>query len=117
MYEIGSADIILQQSALIFDMSLPQIFLTLAVGGILCLVPRSNRGDPIAITELIVQESVSFTCATPSKYINWMNYGDGRSLKRSAWKCGGKSVSQRLIQLFRSLQKVGSPVIQWLLSN
>ena len=108
-YHLGPDHVILQQSALGFDMSVLQIFLALALGGTLVLLPRASRGDPVAITELITQEGVTYTCATPSEYINWINYGDRHSLKSSAWKIalsGGEPVSQRLFQLFHSLRKL-----------
>lgn len=60
---------------------------------------RSARGDPIIITELITQERVSFTCATPSEYISWVTYGNKESLKRSAWQValsGGEAMSKVL---------------------
>ncbi|KAI4118130.1 MAG: hypothetical protein LQ345_001754 [Seirophora villosa] len=107
-YGLRSADMILQQSALNFDMSLLQIFLALALGGTLCLVPRSARGNSLTVSQLLCRESVSFTCATPSEYINWINYGDKDALRRSAWKAalsGGEPVSPGLLHFFRSLEK------------
>lgn len=107
-YHLGPDQVVLQQSALSFDMSVLQIFLALALGGTLVLAPRASRGDPVAITELMAQEGVTYTCATPSEYINWINYGDKDSLKSSAWRSalsGGEPVSQRLFQLFHSLRK------------
>lgn len=108
LYNLGPNDVILQQSALSFDMSVLQILLALAVGGTLCLTPRSSRGDPIAITELITREKVTFTCATPSEYTSWMIYGNREAMKRSSWKAalsGGEPLSKRLLQMFRSLRK------------
>ena len=89
-------------------MSVLQIFLALWLGGTLALLPRVSRGGPVAITELITQEGVTYTCATPSEYTSWINYGDRRSLKSSAWKValsGGEPVLKRLFQLFHSLHK------------
>ena len=106
MYELGSNEVVLQQSALGFDMSVLQIFLALALGGTLCLSPRSARGDPIIITELIAQERVSFTCATPAEYISWITYGNKESLKQSAWQValsGGEAISKVLLQKFDSI--------------
>ena len=107
-YCLGSDHVVLQQSALSFDMSVLQIFLALALGGTLVLLPRASRGDPVAITQLMAQEGVTYTCATPTEYINWINYGDKDSLKSARWRValsGGEPVSQRLSQLFHSLRK------------
>lgn len=108
IYGLGPNDIILQQSALSFDMSVLQILLALAVGGTLCLTPRSSRGDPNAITELILREKVTFTCATPSEYTSWLIYGKSEAMKRSNWKAalsGGEPLTKRLLKMFRSLRK------------
>ncbi|KAL8678456.1 MAG: hypothetical protein Q9186_005194 [Xanthomendoza sp. 1 TL-2023] len=108
IYSLGPEDVILQQSALNFDMSLLQIFLPLALGGTLCLIPRSARGDPQFISRLLHRENVSFTCATPSEYTNWINYGERASLQRSAWKValsGGEPVTPGLLHLLQSLHK------------
>ena len=89
-------------------MSLLQILLALATGGTLFLTPRSARGDPTTISKLIDRERVSFTCANPPEYLIWLNYGNGSSLQRSAWRValsGGEPVRPSLPQLFRSLQK------------
>ena len=108
IYGLGPEDVVLQQSALNFDMSLLQIFLALALGGTLCLVPRSGRGDPQTISQLVDRENISFTCATPSEYINWINYGNRASLRQSAWRValsGGEPVSPGLLHLLESLKK------------
>ena len=84
MYKFGSNVVVLQQSALGSDISVLQMFLALTLGGTLFLSPRSDRGDPIIITELIKQERVFFTCATPSDYVSWVTCGDKIFLKLAA---------------------------------
>ena len=107
-YGLGPEVVILQQSALGFDMSVLQILLALTLGGTLCLSPRSARGDPVSITELIVRDKVSFTCATPTEYLHWMTYGNKQALQQSYWKAalsGGEVVSRHLLQCFNFLAK------------
>lgn len=107
-YGLGR-EVILQQSALSFDMSVLQIFLALSLGCTLCMVPRSLRGDPHAITKLIADEKVSFTCATPSEYASWLHHGDKRALRSSAWRValsGGEQVTESLMYGFQTLGKV-----------
>ena len=107
-YGLGR-NVILQQSAFSFDMSVLQIFLALSLGGTLCMVPRSLRGDSSAITKLIADEKVSFTCATPSEYASWLHHGDNRALRGSAWRValsGGEQVTESLMQGFRILGKL-----------
>ena len=119
-YKLGSEVVVLQQSALGFDMSVLKMFLALALGGTLCLSPRLAQGDPIILTELIMQERVSFTCATPSEYISWVTYGNKVSLKQSAWEValsGGEAMSKLLLQQFDSIGKPKSSPLQWLWSH
>lgn len=107
-YGLGR-EVILQQSALSFDMSVLQKFLALSLGGTLCMVPRYLRGDPHAITKFIAAEKVSFTCATPSEYASWLHHGDKRALRNSAWRTtlsGGEQVAESLMHGFQTLGKL-----------
>lgn len=102
-YGLDSNVTVLQQSAFGFDMSVLQIFLALALGGTLVMVPREFRGDAIAMTEFIVQHKVTYTCATPTEYSSWFRHGDSAALRRSHWTValsGGESVSRSLIDAF-----------------
>ena len=100
-------EVVLQQSALSFDMSVLQIFLALALGGRLCMMPRSMRGDSSAITRYMIQEHISFTCATPAEYASWLRNSD-KNLCSSAWKValsGGEAFTESLLRSFRELGK------------
>ncbi|KAH6980326.1 hypothetical protein EDB82DRAFT_281561 [Fusarium venenatum] len=60
--------VVLQQSPFSFDFSLDQTMAALTNGGCLYVVPTSKRGDPDEISKIMVEESVSYTTATPSEY-------------------------------------------------
>ena len=99
------AEVTLGQCAFSFDMSLAQTFTTLCNGGTLVVVPKHLRGDSIALAKLIAAEAVTWTQATPSEYISWIQHGH-ESLKTSSWKfacAGGERVSPALMECFRSL--------------
>ncbi|KAF2185492.1 polyketide synthetase [Zopfia rhizophila CBS 207.26] len=99
-------EIVLQQSSLGFDMSLPQIFSALAFGGRLYIVPQHARKDPIALSQLIAQEQISFTGATPSEYMTWLNHSNFEELKKSRWKIaisGGEIFPHYLRDRFHGL--------------
>lgn len=105
-----NCEVVLQQSAVSFDMSLTQIFSAAAYGGILYVVPRSLRGDPKALTRLIACESISFTAATPSEYISWFRHGEFDLLQPSKWAIaisGGEQVTSALLREFRALKVPG----------
>ena len=105
VYGFGE-EIVLQQSALCFDMSLTQIFTAIAYGGTLIMIPRSLRGDAITLTQLIVEEKISFTA---SEYMSWFLYGDTQRLQASNWKiaiAGGEQVTETLLNYFKNLEKL-----------
>ncbi|KAI6378482.1 hypothetical protein MCOR25_002184 [Pyricularia grisea] len=103
-YDFG-VEHVLCQSALGFDMSLTQIFSALAFGGSLHMLPRSQRGDAVAITKRIVGSSITLTGATPSEYMSWISFG-GTNLACSKWRraiCGGEPVNASLLRAFDSI--------------
>ena len=105
-YKEGS-EITLGQCAFSFDMSLAQTFTTLCNGGTLVVVPKKLRGDSVALANLIATEAVTWTQATPSEYISWIQHGHG-TLKNSTWRfacAGGEKVTPALMECFRSLEK------------
>ncbi|TLD18611.1 hypothetical protein PspLS_10350 [Pyricularia sp. CBS 133598] len=97
----------LHQSSYSFDMSLSQIFLALSNGGTVHVVPRELRGDPEAISSIIAREGITFTTATPSEAISWIEHGSRSELGRSSWRkllSGGEPVKESLTN---SLRKIG----------
>ncbi|TDZ24970.1 Polyketide synthase-nonribosomal peptide synthetase [Colletotrichum orbiculare MAFF 240422] len=102
----------LHQSSYSFDMSLSQIFLALSNGGTVHVVPRELRGDPVAIADIIASEGVTFTTATPSEAISWIEYGNAAALRTSSWTkllSGGEPVRESLTN---SLRKVDNPSLE-----
>ncbi|KAI0599583.1 hypothetical protein F4775DRAFT_600111 [Biscogniauxia sp. FL1348] len=109
-YGLDSSTVVLQQSALGFDMSVLQMFLALALGGTLVIAPADLRGDSIAITDLIVKKSITFTCATPTEYSSWLRYGNRQELQRSSWAgalSGGEPIPHSLLVALKDLSKNG----------
>lgn len=101
-------DVTLQQSSFNFDMSLFQIFLALSTGGILYIVPKNLRGDPVAISSIIVKHGITSTTATPSELISWIHYGDVDQLRKSNWRTvqsGGEPVRNSLQAAFQKINK------------
>ncbi|KAI1746169.1 beta-ketoacyl synthase domain-containing protein [Xylaria scruposa] len=107
-FELDSDATVLQQSSFNFDMSIAQVLLGLSVGGSVCIISEEMRGDPVAITEVISKQNVSFTAATPSEYISWLRFGTREKLRSSAWtkaQSGGEAVTHNLLAQFRDLGK------------
>ncbi|KAL8726975.1 MAG: hypothetical protein Q9166_006338 [cf. Caloplaca sp. 2 TL-2023] len=99
-------EVTLGQCAFSFDMSLAQISTTLCNGGTLVVVPKELRGDSVALASLIATEKVTWTQATPTEYISWIQHGH-EALKDSSWRfacAGGEKVSPALVECFRSLE-------------
>lgn len=99
-------EIVLQQSSFGFDMSLTQTFCALANGGSLVIAPKSSRGDPVAISKLMLEHHVTFTIATPSEYAMLLRYGKSWLSRCKDWKhacMGGETVTRKLFQAFSDL--------------
>lgn len=108
VYGLDSNVVVLQQSSFGFDMSVLQIFLGLALGGTVCIVPQEFRGDAAAISDFIIRHNVTYTCATPTEYASWLRYGNWQRLKSSSWNValsGGEAASLSLVKSFRELEK------------
>ncbi|KAK7698706.1 putative Hybrid PKS-NRPS biosynthetic cluster [Diaporthe eres] len=108
----GGAETVLQQSSSSFDMAFLQVFWALCFGGTVALVPRGDRVDAGAITDIIATEGVTVTNGVPSEYSNWLRYGNKESLLRSAshWKtamCGGEPGTPAIMDLYVSLGEQG----------
>lgn len=108
----GRAETVLQQSSSSFDMAFLQVFWALCFGGTVALVPRGDRVDAGAITDIIASEGVTVTNGVPSEYSNWLRYGNKESLLRSAthWKtamCGGEPGTPGIMDLYISLGEQG----------
>ncbi|KAL8972020.1 MAG: hypothetical protein Q9197_002972 [Variospora fuerteventurae] len=107
-YGLGENDVVLQQSAWSFDVSVTQIFLALGVGARLQMVSHLMRADSHAIAELIRMEGVTATYATPTEYKSWLRREHQDLLRRSSWRLAlvaGEAVMEPLLQLFRELER------------
>ncbi|KAF2431623.1 putative hybrid NRPS/PKS enzyme [Tothia fuscella] len=103
------SQIVLQQSAYSFDLSVWQIYLALLSAGTLVIAPVASRNDPIALTNLIKREGVTITCGVPSEYMTWLRFGDVQELRDSNWKMivsGGEQFSEVLVRQLRDLGKL-----------
>ncbi|CAG8978702.1 hypothetical protein HYALB_00004685 [Hymenoscyphus albidus] len=103
---------VLQQSSFGFDMSLTQTFCALANGGSLVIAPKASRGDPVALSKLMLEHNVTLTFATPSEYTMLLRYGQSWLQKCTNWKhafMGGEAVTQQVLQSFSEL---GNPNIR-----
>ncbi|KAF5603867.1 polyketide synthase [Fusarium pseudocircinatum] len=101
-------EVILQQSALGFDMSLAQAFLALALGGTLVITPSVSRGDPLALGKLMADEGVTLTLGTPTEYLMLIRHGGQTVKAMNSWRnatSGGEAITAQLKDSFRSLQQ------------
>jgi hybrid polyketide synthase/nonribosomal peptide synthetase ACE1 len=109
-FELGPEDKVLQQSAVSFDMSIWQTFNALGNGGMLYVVSKQHRIDPVSISSIIGKEGISVTNGTPSEYLCWLRDGLVDDLKNSSWRlavAGGEQVTQTHMKEFSALGKRG----------
>lgn len=109
-YGISVYERVLQQSDLVHDMSLIQIFSALAFGGCVCMCPTAALGDPLALSRIIAHDRISVTVAKPSEYSSWINHDSPETfanLESSRWKVavsgGNEAMTPELVQAFRGL--------------
>ncbi|KAI3396960.1 hypothetical protein diail_11360 [Diaporthe ilicicola] len=101
------SETVLQQSSVGFDMSLNQIFMALANGGTLIIVPETLRKDPVAVSRILLEQEVTYTSATPSEYLSWVRHGSDSLFQSKFWTyatAGGEQFPSELLQAFRKLK-------------
>lgn len=104
--KMSGQEIVLQHSALGFDLGLWQSLVTLVYGGSIVIVPRPLRGDSVAITKLVAQEKITYVGATPSEYLGWIQYGFSNLSQSTSWKYAmscGELCPSKLIEDFGKL--------------
>ncbi|KAF5973503.1 putative polyketide synthase [Fusarium bulbicola] len=100
-------EVVLQQSALGFDMSLAQAFMALALGGTLIIAPSVSRGDPLALGRLMADEGVTFTLGTPTEYLMLIRHGGQTVRVIHSWRnatSGGEAITAQLKTALKTLQ-------------
>lgn len=98
--------VVLQQSAFSFDFSLDQTLAAFTNCGCLYVVPARSRGDPIAVSEIMLKEKVTYTSSTPSEYDMWLRYAVGTLRHCESWRyafSGGEAMSRNLALQFQGL--------------
>lgn len=103
VFDIGPDEVVLQQTTPTFDLSLFQLSMALMLGGSICILPRYQRGDVHAITELIASRGVTITGATPTEYNAWLTNGMQRLARCPRWRRAfsvGELMSPSLVRQF-----------------
>lgn len=97
---------VLQQSAFTFNHSSDQMYTGLVNGGMVYIVPASQRGDPLSITDIIRKHHITYTKATPSEYLLWMQFGGPNLREATSWRFafgGGEQLQGIVTREFASL--------------
>ncbi|KAK7981308.1 hypothetical protein PG988_003546 [Apiospora saccharicola] len=105
MWKLG-AERALQQSAFTFNHSSDQIYTGLTNGGMVYVVPWDKRGDPLEITKILKEESITYTKATPAEYSLWLQFGRDNLRDATSWRAafgGGETLPSTLTKDFADL--------------
>lgn len=100
--------IVLQQAALSFDLSWWTAILGLCTKGTVVVASRDARSDPRQLTQLIIQRGITFTVATPSETVTWLQSHEAAALRSCKWRwhvAGGEPFSLGLVRHLFSLNK------------
>ncbi|KAL8400946.1 hypothetical protein RB594_001102 [Gaeumannomyces avenae] len=107
----GADLVVLQQSAYSFDFSIDQTLAALTNGGRLHVVAARHRGDPAAISKIMLDEGVTYTSSTPSEFEMWLRYGRETLRRCASWRwafSGGEPMHPGLPREFSKLKLGGS---------
>lgn len=109
-----SPQAVLQQAALGFDLSWFTALLGLATRGKVVVAGREARGDPRALTQMIVRYAITFTFATPGETIAWLESGERADLRSGSWCwhiAAGEPIPLSLLRHLRELNKPSLRVV------
>ncbi|KAK4098329.1 hypothetical protein N658DRAFT_509667 [Parathielavia hyrcaniae] len=99
-------EVVLQQSAFSFDLSIGQIFTALSLGGTLVVAPEEARRDPALLAGLIRREKITWTLLTPSEYSGVLQAAPQELRLASSWRHAlacGEALTPKLVQEFVKL--------------
>lgn len=88
------------------NLLISRIYTGLTNGGSVYIVPWSARGNPLEITKIMHEQSITYTKATPSEYMLWMQYGGDQLRLASKWQSafgGGESLTTTVTNEFAKL--------------
>lgn len=100
-------EVVLQQSAFGFDLSLEQLLIPLCNGGTLVFAPKEARGDPEQLATIIHDQGITYTEFVPSEYLVLLRYASHILRRCTSWKfafSGGEKLNQQLYRGFHDLQ-------------
>ncbi|KAI1193519.1 putative PKS-NRPS protein [Nemania serpens] len=103
---VKGQEVVLQQTALSFDMSLFQMFTALCNNGTAVVAPEDVRGDARALAALMLKNGVTMTAATPTEYNALIRHGSPDLKQNGKWRVacsGGEKATGVLAANFRSL--------------
>ncbi|KAI1115885.1 putative PKS-NRPS protein [Nemania sp. NC0429] len=103
---VKGEEVVLQQTALSFDMSLFQMFTALCNNGTAVIAPDDVRGDARALAALMLKSGATMTAATPTEYNSLIRHGSSDLKQNGKWRVacsGGEKATGVLAENFRSL--------------
>ncbi|THY91639.1 hypothetical protein D6C92_06192, partial [Aureobasidium pullulans] len=97
---------VLQHTTYSFDIALDQILSGLGLGGSLYVASAAERQDPRLLASAIKRMNLSYTKATPSEYVAWIDSGHDLLAQATAWEwalIGGENWNDTLRLAFQNL--------------
>ncbi|MBU3063615.1 amino acid adenylation domain-containing protein [Nocardia sp. NEAU-G5] len=103
-YELTQADVVLQKSPATFDMSVWELFATLAVGARLVIARPDGHGDPAYLAETIAAQQVTITAFVPSMLAVLADAAPAQSLgSLRAILVGGEAFGAEMVAAVRRI--------------
>ncbi|CAI4215820.1 unnamed protein product [Parascedosporium putredinis] len=99
-------EVFLNQAAYSFDVSLQQTIIALGIGSTVVIVGNQARGDPAILSQLIVNEGITVTGATPTEYLTWARHWNPELLRKSQWRHAftwGEPITKQQVRELKAL--------------
>lgn len=107
-------EVVLQSASPESDLSLEQMFIALANGGTLVMVPQSAREDAAEMANIMLAERITYTAFGPSEYLHLLKCGFSPLKKCASWRfafADREKVTARLRVAIRDLALPGLELI------
>lgn len=100
-------EVVLQSASPESDLSLEQMFISLANGGTLVMAPQSASEDATEMANIMLAESITYTAFASSEYLGLLKYGSKTLKKCASWRfafTGREKATARLQRAMRDLE-------------
>lgn len=110
-FKVGR-EVVLQSASPQSDISLEQIFISLANGGTLVIAPPSAREDATTMANIMLAERITYTAFASSEYLDLLKHGYKTLKKCLSWRLAFAGREKVTARLRRAMRDLDLPVLE-----